>query len=119
MKRVLFASFLVLAGTYGTRANAQEAGMRSYFHRQMAAPAGAFEIGIAGLYNQGWGNLTDTRSALALIGRRVQDIGGPGIGAEVDLGYRFIPQMTVGVYAQGSEYDADTRLLNSTNVRSL
>jgi hypothetical protein len=120
MKRVFVTSFLVLVGTYGIKANAQEAGQPSYFQKQMAAPTQAFEIGVAGLYNQGWGNLTDSSSILApTFGRRIQDIGGPGIGGELDLGYRFAPQMSAGVFGQISEYDPDQRLLSSTNVRSL
>jgi len=119
MKRVFVTSFLVLAGTYGIEANAQEAG-QPYFQKQMAAPTQAFEIGVSGLYNQGWGNLTDSSSLLApTTGRRIQDVGGAGIGAEVDLGYRFMPQAAVGVFAQGSEYDRDNQLATGTNVRSL
>jgi hypothetical protein len=120
MKRVFVTSFLVLAGTYGFEANAQEVGQPSYFQRQMAAPSQAFEIGVSGLYNQGWGNLTDSQSPLApTIGRQVQDVAGAGVGAEVDLGYRFMPQAAVSVFAQGSEYNRDDVLLSGTNVRSL
>jgi hypothetical protein len=120
MKRVFVTSFLVLVGTYGIEASAQEVAQPSYFQKQMAAPVHAFEIGAAGLYNQGWGNLTDSTSPLAATtGRRLQDIGGAGIGAELDLGYRFIPQMAAGIFGQISEYDADQRLLSGTNVRSL
>ncbi len=120
MKRVFVTSFLVLAGTYGIKANAQEAGMPGYFQRQMAAPSGAFEIGASGLYNQGWGNLTDSVSPRTpLTGRKVQDVGGAGIGGELDLGYRFAPPAAAGVFGQFSEYDADQRLLSGTNVRSI
>jgi hypothetical protein len=120
MKRVFVTSFLVLVGTYGIEASAQEVGQPSYFHRQMAAPTQAFEIGVSGLYNQGWGNLTDSSSILApTTGRQIQDFGGAGIGAEVDLGYRAMPQASVGVFAQGSEYDRDSQLASGTNVRSL
>src|SRR5262249_33465052 len=89
MKRVLVGSFLVLVGTYGTAAQAQEVS-EQIFERQMAAPAQAFEIGVSGLYNQGWGNLTDTQSALNALGRgrHLQDFAGPGVGVEVDLGFR-------------------------------
>jgi hypothetical protein len=110
---------LVLAGTYGVNANAQEVAQPGYFQRQMAAPSRAFEIGVAGLYNQGWGNLTDAVSPLAAVGRRVQDVSGAGVGAEIDLGYRFMPQMAAGVFAQGSEFNRDDRLASGTNVRTL
>jgi len=119
MKRVLVTSFAVLAGTYGIGARAQEAGQPSYFQRQIAAPSQAFEIGVSPLYNQGWGNLTDTQSVLSTVGRHVEDYGGAGIGAELDLGYRINPQVAAGVFVQGSEYDRDSRLRSGTNVRSL
>jgi hypothetical protein len=119
MKPVFVASFLVLAGTYGVNANAQEVKQPSYFEQQMAAPNQAFEIGVSGLYNQGWGNLTDTTSPLAGVSRRVQDLSGPGGGAEIDLGYRFIPELAAGVFVQGSQYSPDARLATGTNVRSL
>jgi hypothetical protein len=119
MKRVFVTSFLVLVGTYGIEAKAQEVA-QPYFQKQMAAPTQAFEIGAAGLYNQGWGNLTDATSPLATTrGRRVQDIGGAGIAGELDLSYRFMPQMSAGVFGQISEYDPDTALASGTNVRSL
>jgi hypothetical protein len=120
MKRVFVTSFLVLAGTYGIEANAQEAGQPSYFQRQMAAPTQAFEIGVSGVYNQGWGNLTDSVSPRApLTGRQVQDVSGAGIGGELQLGYRFAPPASVGVFGTFTEFDADQRLLSGTNVRSI
>jgi len=119
MKRVFVTSFLVLVGTYAIEANAQEA-PASYFQKQMAAPTQAFEIGVAGVYNQAWGNLTDSNSLLAATnGRRIQDVAGPGIGGELDLSFRFMPQMAAGIFGQVSEYDPDQRLLSSTNVRSV
>jgi len=100
MKSIWVASFAVLAGTFVTSAHAQEVGERGYFQRKMAAPSQAFEVGITPLYNQGWGNLTDTTSTLAATGRRVHDYGGAGVGGEIDLGYRFIPEMAAGIFAR-------------------
>jgi hypothetical protein len=120
MKRVFVTSFLVLAGTYGISANAQEAGQPGYFSRTMAAPSRAFEIGVTPLYNQGWGNLTDTTSPrAATTGRQVQNYSGAGIGGELDFSYRFAPIAMAGVFVQGSEYNANDRLVSGTNVRSL
>jgi hypothetical protein len=120
MKRVLVASFAVLAGTYGLKANAQDVAQPGYFERQMAAPTRAFEIGVQGLYNQGWGNLTDTAGAIAAgTGRQVQNVAGAGVGGELDLSYRMSPQMAVGVFGNFSEYNQDAVLATGTNVRSL
>src|SRR2546430_10085368 len=106
MKRILITSLLAVGGTYGLVAHGQEAGRPNYFEQKMAAPREAFELGVSGLYNQGWGNLTDTASSSATtVGRRVQDVGGAGIGAEIDLGYRFIPELAAGLFVSGSEYN--------------
>jgi hypothetical protein len=86
----------------------------NYFQKQMAAPMGAFEIGVSGLYNQGFGNLT--RGG---FNNRVQDTAGAGVGAELDLNWRAAPAFSVGLYGTGTEFDRDTRLLTGTNVRSV
>jgi hypothetical protein len=119
MKRLFIASSLALSATYGVAAHAQEAKQPSYFEREMAAPKQAFELGVSAMYNQGAGNLTDTASpAAATTGRRVQDAAGAGVGAEIDLGYRFIPEFAAGVFVSGSEYNREVQP-TGTNVRSL
>ena len=116
MKGVFIASLLVM-GTYGAVANAQEAGQPSYFERRMRAPLEAFEIGVSGAYNQGFGNLTDTAST-PIGSRRLQDTAGAGGGAELDLSYRFLPEMAAGVFAGGSQYDPQN-MPGGTDVQSL
>lgn len=119
MKRFFFTSFLAIAGTYGLRANAQEAGQPSFFSQPLAAPAHALELGITTAYNQGWGNFTDSISPLAATtGRKIQDYGGAGIALEGDIGYRFMPSLSAGVFAQGVEYNREIEP-SGTNVRSL
>jgi hypothetical protein len=85
----------------------------------MAAPSQAFEIGVTPFYQFGWGNVTDKRSSLASTGRRLRDYGSGGVGAELDLGYRILPEVMVGVFAQATEFDGDSRLSTQTNVRSV
>jgi len=85
----------------------------------MAAPTSAFEIGVSGLYNQGFGNLSDLRGPTATSGRRLQDNANAGVGAELDLGIRVLPEMSVGAYGTYTEYQRDVQLLTGTNVRSM
>ena len=120
MKRVVVASLAVLCGTYGLRANAQEVAQPSYFERQMAAPAGAFEVGVSGMWNQGWGNLTDDVSAIAPItGRKVSDISNAGVGVELDLGYRAMPSVVFGIFGTATEYSTQEIVLRTTDIRSV
>jgi hypothetical protein len=118
MKRVFIASFLAVTGSYGMTARGQEVRQPSYFEREMAAPQRAFELGVSGMYNQGSGNLTDTASPTAASGRRIQDVAGAGVGAELDLGYRFIPELAAGAFVSAAEYNREVQP-TGTNVRSL
>src|SRR5258708_5499325 len=51
----------------------------------------AFELGLAAGYTQGVGDGGDGV-------RSLRDSGGPGVSAEVDLGWRINPNWLVGVY---------------------
>jgi hypothetical protein len=121
MKRVLVASFVVLAGVSATKAHAQEVGTPNYFEKQMAAPVSAFEIGVGAFYNQGWGNITDTSSSAFITtpSRKIQDISGPGLAAEVDLGWRFDPHWMAGIYGNFTGFEPDSTLPRDTDVRSV
>ena len=117
MKRVLVASLVALAGTYGLTASAQEQGMPQYLEKKMAAPASAFEIGAAGLYNQGWGHLTDSSGNAPV---NLQDNAGSGIAGELDLGYRLNPNLTLGLYGMITEFNGARNVENQqVNQRSV
>jgi hypothetical protein len=119
MRRVGSAFFLVLLGTHGTSARAEEAPRPSFFDKSMAAPVGAFELNFATAYNQGWGNLTDSVSPTArTLGRQVQDFAGAGIVFELDLGYRASPMFAAGVYGTVGGYTNQT-VLSGADTRSL
>src|SRR6478672_9872568 len=106
MKRVLVASFVVLTGVSATKAHAQEVGTPNYFEKQLAAPVSAFEIGVAGFYNQAWGNITEEGSSAFVTSpsRKVQDISGPGLSAELQFGWRFDPHWLAGIYGSFTGY---------------
>jgi hypothetical protein len=121
MKRVLVASFVVLAGVSTGKANAQEVGTPNYLEKQMAAPISAFEIGVSGFYSQAWGNITDTSHSAFVTtpSRKVQDISGPGLSAELDLGWRFDPHWMAGIFGTFTGYEPDSVLPRDTDVRSV
>ena len=57
----------------------------------------AFEIGVATGYSQGGGKLGGNKGSL-------EDVAGPGGVVELDLGYRIIPQLSIGAYGTFSKY---------------
>ena len=121
MKRVLVTSFVVLAGVSATKAHAQEVGTPNYFEKQMAAPVSAFEIGVSGFYSQAWGNITDTSDTAFITtpSRKIQDISGPGLAAQLDLSWRFDPHWMAGIYGSFTGFEPDSDLPRDTDVRSV
>jgi hypothetical protein len=80
---------------------AQERGRNApLFHRSVAAPSRALELGIAGGYDQGVGALGGA------FHPNVQDVAGVGAGADVTVGYRFSPHASLGVFGSGALYTA-------------
>jgi hypothetical protein len=78
-------------------------------HAVAAVPDRTFEIAIASGYAQGGGKLGGTLGNL-------EDVAGPGAAVEVDLGYRIIPQLTVGVYGALAKSQHGDRIDSSTDV---
>lgn len=82
-------------------------------HAVAAVPDRTFEIAVATGYAQGGGKLGGTLGSL-------EDVAGPGAAVEVDLGYRIIPQLTVGVYGtlarsqHGDQIDSNTDVLGAS-----
>ncbi len=107
---------LALVGTLGAIvparfASAQREAPRnaSIFQRSVAAPNHALELGVAAGYDQGVGALGGSPS-------HVQDIAGVGVGADVKVGYRFSPWLSLGARGSGAFYtslrpDADAKSL--------
>lgn len=78
-------------------------------HAVAAVPDRTFEIAVATGYAQGGGKLGGTLGSL-------EDVAGPGAAVEVDLGYRIIPQLTVGVYGTLAKSQHGDRIDSNTDV---
>lgn len=65
----------------------------------LPAVRNAFEIGVASGYTQGGGKLGNEMSSLG-------QLAGPGVTAELDLGYRFTPAFSIGAYGGLATYQA-------------
>ncbi|HEY4240396.1 MAG TPA: outer membrane beta-barrel protein [Kofleriaceae bacterium] len=71
--------------------------------------ANAFELSVGTGYAQGGGKLGGGMLNL-------EDIAGPGGAVELDLGYRIIPQLSVGAYGTFSSYDNGDKIDGTTSV---
>jgi hypothetical protein len=81
----------------------------SGFDHPVPAVHNALEIGVATGYTQGGGKLGGTMGSL-------EDIAGPGGAVELDLGYRVIPELTLGAYGTFSTNQHGDSIDSNTNV---
>lgn len=79
------------------------------FDHAVAPVSNAFEIGVATGYAQGAGKLGGNLGSL-------EDAAGPGGLVEVDLGYRILPQLSIGAYGTFSKYQKGDQLASDTDV---
>lgn len=76
---------------------------------EVAAVKRAFEVSIGAGYAQGAGNTGGDMADL-------QDLTGPGGAVELDVGYRVIPNLTLGAYGTLALHDNGDSLANDTTV---
>jgi hypothetical protein len=79
------------------------------FDHPVAPVTRAFELGLGTGYAQGAGKLGGTMGNL-------EQVAGPGGLVEVDLGYRIIPQLSVGAYGTFSKFERGDRVVGNANV---
>lgn len=79
------------------------------FDHDVPSVKNAFEIGVTTGYSQGAGKLGGSAGNL-------EDVAGPGAAVELDLGYRIIPQLSVGAYGTFSKYQHGDSVPSSTDV---
>ena len=79
------------------------------FDHAVPSVKNAFEIGVATGYTQGGGKLGGNMGSL-------EDLSGPGGAVEVDLGYRILPQLSLGAYGTFSKYQKGDNVANDTDV---
>src|SRR5438105_12680447 len=94
---------LVAVGSvfFGGAAYAQEKS-----NAQAPAPAEkAVEISVGAGYTQSFGDVAQGRSSLA-------DTATAGGAVELGVGYRFVPQLSLGVYGAGAQYTPASALPN-------
>lgn len=109
----LFAAVLMMIVPAAAGAQPEPADTVGWGHAVAAVPDRTFEIAVGTGYAQGGGKLGGTLGNL-------EDLAGPGAAVEVDVGYRIVPQLTVGVYGtlaksqHGDRIDSNTGVLGAT-----
>jgi hypothetical protein len=111
--KLLPAGFLLVPAIAAAQPERTDTTTNGFDHPVPAVDKQAFEIGIATGYTQGGGKLGGTL-------RNLEDVSGPGGTVEVDLGYRIVPALAVGVYGtlaknqHGDAIDSSTSVLAAT-----
>jgi hypothetical protein len=107
MKLVPALSLLIPALAY---AQPEATDDTSGFDHAVAPVRNAFEIGVGAGYSQGGGKLGDN------VGSHLEDVAGPGGTVELDLGYRIIPQLSVGAYGTFSQFQRGDNVVGDANI---
>jgi hypothetical protein len=79
------------------------------FDHPVPSVKNAFEIAVGTGYTQGGGKLGGSMGSL-------EDVSGPGGAVELDVGYRVVPELTVGAYGTFSKYQHGDRIDSNTDV---
>jgi len=80
------------------------------FDHAVAPVQNAFELGVAAGYAQGGGKLGDN------VGGNLEDVAGPGGTVEVDVGYRLLPELSLGAYGTFSTFQRGDQLVGDNSV---
>jgi hypothetical protein len=108
MKLVPALSLLVPALAYAQPASETVEDSAGFDHA-VAPVRNAFEIGVSTGYAQGAGKLGGDMGSL-------EDVSGPGGLVELNLGYRIIPELSVGAYGTFSKFQKGDDLASDTDV---
>ena len=108
MKLVPVISLLVPALAYAQPAS-ETVEDNSGFDHAVVPVRNALEIGVGTGYSQGAGKLGGNMGSL-------EDVSGPGGLVELDLGYRIIPELSIGAYGTFSKFQRGDDLANDTDV---
>jgi hypothetical protein len=77
----------------------------------LSAATNSLELTIGAGYAQGFGDIGANRPTLT-------DVAQPGGAVQIGVGYRLIPELTLGLYGAGSMFSRGDRVDSSTNLYS-
>jgi hypothetical protein len=114
-KRIVTASVVAIASLVVSNvASAEEkdaAQPGAESSRDLSPVKHAVELTVGTGYEQGFGNIGAGLPSLT-------DLGQAGGAIQVGVGYRIIPQLTLGVYGSGAVFDRGAQVDTSTNIYS-
>jgi len=109
MKAIKLASVLSLLVPLAAHAQPETTDTSSSVDHHVAPVSSAFEIGVGTGYAQGGGKLGGGM-------RNLEDVSGPGAAVELDLGYRVMPALSLGLYGTFSKYQHGDSIDSNTDV---
>lgn len=104
------AAIITLAGSVAS-AEQKDQAQESSGGKDLSATNHHLELTVGTGYAQGFGDVGDSQLSLT-------DTAKAGGAIQVGVGYRIIPQLTLGVYGSGSMYGRGDQVDSSTNVYS-
>jgi outer membrane protein W len=78
---------------------------------ELAPAANALELTVGTGYAQGFGDIASNRPALT-------DVAQPGGAVQIGVGYRLIPQLTLGLYGSGAMFSRGDQVDTTSNLYS-
>ena len=107
----LAVTFASVAVTGAAGAQEKDRNVTATRSDRLAPATNALELTIGTGYAQGFGDIGANRPNLT-------DVGQPGGAVQVGVGYRMIPELTLGIYGAGSMFSRGDQVDNSTNLYS-
>jgi hypothetical protein len=102
-------AIVAVSGVAG--AQEKDAPQQSSGTKDLSAPTRHLELKLGTGYEQGFGNVGDNQPSLT-------DVGTAGGAIQAGVGYRLIPNLTLGVYGSGAMFGRGTQVDGSTNLYS-
>jgi hypothetical protein len=105
------AAFVTMVGSVASAQQKDQPQESGHTGKDLGAATHSLELTIGTGYAQGLGNVGDGQLALT-------DVAQAGGSIQAGVGYRVIPQLTLGVYGSGSMYGRGGQVDGSTNIYS-
>jgi hypothetical protein len=108
---VVALSALAFAGNASAQSQERDEVKPAISSRDLSPATHAVELTIGTGYEQGFGKIASGQSSLT-------DVGNAGGAVQVGVGYRIIPQLTLGLYGSGAEFSRGDQVDSSATLYS-
>jgi hypothetical protein len=111
MSAAIAASGVLVTSAASAQEKDQATSAREQRSRELAPATHDVELTVGTGYQQGFGNIAGGRPSLL-------DLGQAGGAIQVGVGYRLLPQLTLGVYGTGAMFARGGQVDSSSNIYS-